>query len=128
MASMSSAGGASSAASPAEKFAAERLAAFSRGDVPALLAQYSEDAVVITPSGVLRGRDQIRGMIEGIVSEFGQAGVTFELLSQSAVDPVVAFTWKARTASNDYELGAETYVLQDGLASRQTFAASVTAR
>lgn len=128
MASMSSAGGVSIAASPAEKFAAARLAAFGRGDIAALLAQYSDDAVVITPSGVLRGRDQIRGMIEGIVSEFGQAGVTFELLSQNAIDPVVAFTWKARTASNDYELGAETYVLQDGLACRQTFAASVTAR
>ncbi len=43
----------------AEKFAGDRLAAFGRGDVAALVAQYAADATVITPSGVLRGRDQI---------------------------------------------------------------------
>ena len=65
-------------------------------------------------------------MIEGIIGEFAQPGVTFELLSQHAVGPIVSFTWTAQTASNDYRLGAETYVLEDGLATFQTFAASVT--
>ena len=112
----------------AETFAADRLAAFSRGDVAALVAQYAETAIVITPNGPIEGCDQIQAMIEGIIAEFAQPGVTFELLSQHAIGSIVSFTWKAQTASNDYRLGAETYVLEDGLATYQTFAASVTPR
>ena len=112
----------------AEKFAADRLAAFGRGDVAALLAHYAEDAVVVTPAGILRGRDQIRGMIEGIIAEFAQPGVVFELLSQHAVGPVVTFSWRAETAANRYDLGAETYFLDGGRAAFQTFAARVTPR
>ena len=116
------------ATSMAEEFAADRLAAFARGDVAALLAQYAESAIVITPSGRLEGCDQIEAMIKGIIAEFARPGVTFELLSQHAVGSIVAFTWKARTASNDYHLGTETYVLEDGLATYQTFAANATPR
>lgn len=110
----------------AEKFAADRLANFGKADAAALLAQYAEDAVVITPTGVLLGRDQIKGMIDNIVGEFAQPGVTFTLISQNAVGNVVTFTWSANTGRNLYDLGAETYVLVDGMIETQTFAAKVT--
>ena len=112
----------------AEKFAADRLANFGKGDAAALLAQYADEATVITPMGVLHGRDQIKGMIDSIVGEFAQPGVSFTLISQNAVGNVVAFTWSADTGSNVYDLGAETYVLADGLITYQTFAAKVTPR
>ena len=112
----------------AEKFAAERLALFAKGDAAGLLAQYAEDATVISPLGVLRSRDQIKGMIDGIIAEFARPGVKFNLISQNAVGDVVAFTWSADTARNIYDLGAETYVLNDGLVEYQTFAANVTPR
>ena len=111
---------------PAEAFAAERLAAFGRGDVAALVAHYQDGATVISPLGPLHGREQIKGMIEGIIAEFAQPGVSFEMISQHALGPIVTFNWKARTKLNDYHLGAETYVLEDGLVAFQTFAASVT--
>jgi ketosteroid isomerase-like protein len=110
----------------AEAFAAARLAAFGRADVGALVAHYRDDATVISPFGPLHGREQIKGMIEGIIAEFAQPGVSFELISQHAVGPIVTFSWKARTLTNEYHLGAETYVLEDGLVAFQTFAASVT--
>jgi hypothetical protein len=112
----------------AEKFAADRLALFGKGDAAGLLAQYAENATVITPMGVLQGRDQIKPMIDGIIAEFAQPGVTFHLISQNAVGAVVSFTWSAETAANVYGLGAETYVLKDGLVEYQTFAAQVTPR
>jgi hypothetical protein len=110
----------------AEKFAADRLALFGKGDTAGLLAQYANDATVITPMGVLHGRDQIKGMIDGIIGEFAQPGVKFTLISQNAEDAVVAFTWSADTGKNIYELGVETYVLKDGMVEYQTFAAKVT--
>jgi ketosteroid isomerase-like protein len=110
----------------AEKFAADRLAAFGRGDIETLIAQYADDATVLGPAGVLHGKAQIRGMIEAIVREFAQPGVRFELISQNAVGPIVSFAWSATTGANTYELGAETYVIAEGRATHQTFAAKVT--
>ena len=111
--------------SAAEKFAANRLAFFGKGDAAAILNQYAEDATVVTPNGVLHGKAQIKTMIDGIIGEFAQPGVKFNLISQKAEGPIVAFTWSAETAKNVYDLGAETYVLKDGLAEYQTFAAKV---
>lgn len=114
------------ARSPAELFAAARLAGFARGDVEALTGQYAPDATVVTAEAVLRGREQIRPMIEGIIQEFARPDTAFVLLSQRAEGPIVAFTWSAETERNSYALGAETYVLNgDGLVQHQTFAAKV---
>lgn len=112
----------------AQKFAADRLAYFGAGNAEAILAQYAEDATVITQMGVLHSRDEIKGMIDGIIAEFARPGVTFNLLSQNAEGDVVSFIWTAETGVNAYDLGAETYVLKDSLAQYQTFAAKVTPR
>ena len=98
----------------AQDFSRARLAAFQSGNVAILVAQYRDDAVVITPRGTLRGTDQIRGMIEGIVAEFVQPGVSFDLLAQTAEGPIATFVWKADTARNRYDLGSETYVIEGG--------------
>jgi ketosteroid isomerase-like protein len=111
----------------AQKFADDRLAAFGRGDVAALVAQYRDDAVVITPEKRLAG-PQIRGMIEGIIAEFARPGVKFDLIARAAEGPIATFVWKAETARNVYDLGSETYVLKDGKVAYQTFAAKVTPR
>ncbi len=110
----------------AEAFAAARLANFGAGDIEALLAQYSDDAMIVSPMGIIDSAKGRRGMIEAIVGEFAQPGVTFELISQKATGDIVQFVWSAVTNSNVYDLGVETYVLHDGKAIYQTFAAKVT--
>jgi hypothetical protein len=67
-------------------------------------------------------------MMEGVVAEFGQPGVKFEMIAQAAVGEAVAFSWKAETAKNVYELGAETYVIRDGLVAYQTLALKAQAK
>ena len=104
----------------AQQFADARLAAFGKGDAEALIAQYSDDATVFTPMGVLHGAAQIRPMIEGVIGEFAQPGTTFKLISQAAEGSTVAFVWQAETAKNVYDLGVETYVIADGKAVYQT--------
>ena len=112
----------------AEKFLADRIAAFARGDLDTLVAQYGDNAIVITPMGTLADRASIRSMMEGVVAEFAQPGVKFEMLSQAAIGEVVTFAWKAETARSVYDLGAETYVVRDGLVAYQTLALKAQAK
>jgi len=113
-------------AGSAEEFAAARLAAFGKGDVAALTAGYRPDAVIVMPGAVIDTPEGRRAMIEGIVSEFAQPGVTFELLSQTVGRDVVEFTWKAETPANVYLFGTDTYVLEDGMIRVHTVATATT--
>lgn len=109
----------------AESFAQARLAAFGTGDLDALVGQYTEDAVIVTPLGAITGADNIRAMIEGILAEFGAPGTTFNLMTTQAVGDVVAFTWSAETPANSYSFASDNFVLRDGKAAYHIFAAHV---
>jgi len=110
----------------ASDFASARLAAFGSGDFKALMEQYSDDAIVLTQQGTLTGKSQIGPMIEAALAEFGQAGTKFNLISTLAEGNVVTFVWSGETAKNTYHHVAETYVLQDGKARYETFAAQIS--
>jgi hypothetical protein len=96
--------------------------------IEAIIAQYADNAVVITPQGTLRGPVQIRGLIETIIAEFAQPGVKFDLIHRAAEGPVANFVWTADTGRNIWDLGAETYVLKAGKIAFQTFAGKFRAK
>lgn len=109
----------------AESFAQARLAAFGTGDLDALVGQYADDAVIVTPQGAITGADNIRGMIEGILAEFGAPGTSFNLMTTQAAGDVVAFTWSAETGRAVYAFASDNFVLRDGKAAYHIFAAHV---
>ena len=111
-----------------QAFAQARLAAFGSGDIDAMVAQYTDDATVFTPQGVLHGKEQIRAMLQAVVAEFSQPGVVFNLTSMETAGPNVAFVWNAETNQNSYSLGVETYVLAEGKAVYQTLVLSAVAK
>jgi len=74
----------------------------------------------------MKGRDQIRGMIQAVLAEFSKPGVKFEVMHQSAAGPAAPLVWKAETPDNSYEFAAETYVFQNGKIAQHTFAAKMT--
>jgi hypothetical protein len=106
----------------AQKFAAERLSAFGSGDVAALVAQYAEGAVVVTPMGTLTDQAGIKAMMEGVIAEFSQPGTRFEAVSQTAVGDIYTLVWSGETSKNVYDFAAETYVLKNGKIAYQTVA------
>ncbi|NNF72487.1 MAG: nuclear transport factor 2 family protein [Rhodobacteraceae bacterium] len=95
-------------------------AAFGAGDVEAMLADYAEDAVFITPMGVFRGHDEIGTFFEGVLAEFAKPGAMFEVLQTEFDDNVAYFAWRAETADNVYEIGGDTLVIADGKIATQT--------
>ena len=115
--------------SPAEQTAAiltHHLEAFGAGDVDRLLSDYTEDSVIITPDGVLRGLDQLRPLFEHFVTEIAPPGEYEIELTQQVIDGETAYiTWKLESAGYSIPFGTDTFVIRDGKIMTQTFAAQI---
>ena len=100
---------------------------FATGNVNEMVEAHAPDAVFVTPLGTMKGRDQIRSMIQAVVSEFSKPGMKFEVVHQSAAGPAALLVWKGETADNVYEFAAETYIFgADGKIAQHTMAAKLT--
>jgi ketosteroid isomerase-like protein len=104
------------------------LGCFAALDLPGVLVDYAPDAVMIVPTGVLRGVDEIRPLFANMFAEFAKPGATFDLRQQVAEGEVAYIWWTAETADNTYELGTDTFFVRDGKIAVQTFAFTATPR
>jgi ketosteroid isomerase-like protein len=116
------------ASAETEKVLGQHLKAFGEGNVAAIMADYSANAVLITPGGALRGHDQIRPLFEGLVAEFGKPGASFAMAQQIVDGNMAYIVWSAETADNVYELGTDTFVVRNGKIVQQTFAGKITSK
>jgi ketosteroid isomerase-like protein len=85
-------------------------AAFARGDIEAILANYAEDAAVIRPDRVYRGLEAIRGMFLEVLGNFEgfvPQGSTLTVAGRFAL-----MTWCATSASGRVVQGVDTFVVE----------------
>jgi hypothetical protein len=90
------------------------LQCFGSGDLNGIISGYTERSVLFTPNGAVRGTQSIREHFVGMLAEFAQPGVSFEMVRQDVSGESAYLVWRARTAANDYELGTDTFVIRDG--------------
>lgn len=87
-------------------------------DLDGIVSDYADDAVFITPAGVLRGKDGVR---QGFVKLLGDVpGATWELPTQIYEGDVLLLEWKATSKAGRVEDGIDTFVFRDGLIRVQT--------
>jgi ketosteroid isomerase-like protein len=98
------------------------LDAFGNQDLEEVMADYDESSVVITNDGTHRGLDEIRGLFEGLFADFDREGTTITVHMQEIEDDVAYITWEGETPDNDYEFATDTFVVEDGVITTQTFA------
>ena len=87
----------------------ERSAAL---DLQGVVADYAPDAVMIVPTGVLRGVQEITPLFANLVAEFAKPGATFDLQQQVIEGDVAYIWWIAGTPDNTYELGTDTFFVR----------------
>lgn len=104
------------------------LDAFARHDVDGLLADYSSDAVLFVPTGLLRGPDAIKPLFQDLVSEFAKPGSSFTMQQRSIDGNHAYILWTAETADNCYEFATDTFVIRNGKIVAQSFAAKTSAK
>jgi len=102
------------------------LTCFSERDVEGLIADYSADAVLFTPGGPLKGREQIEPLFHTLVSEFAKPGSSLTMQVQCVEGDHAYIVWTAETADNSYEIATDTFVVKNGEIVAQSFAAKIT--
>src|SRR5215510_13600572 len=110
-------------AGTAKEVVENHLKCFSEGDLEGILADYAPDAVFFTPNGALRGMDEIRPLFQAMITEFGKPGAVFSMKHQFVDGDYAYIVWTAETADNVYELGTDTFVIQEGKIVAQSFTA-----
>jgi ketosteroid isomerase-like protein len=101
------------------------LAAAQRGDLEAVLSDFSEDSVLFLPQGPVRGiaglRDFYKTFLTKPPSGFPKALV---LLRRDVEGEVAYIVWKAEPG---VRLATDTFLVRDGKIVVQTFVASLAA-
>ncbi len=115
-------------ASPASAVLDRHLQAFGDRNIDAIMADYSDASVFITPQGVLKGKAQIRGLFEGLVKEFSAPEAKVTVQQRDASGPVAYIIWSAETPSNSYRFATDTIFVENDRIRYQTFAAQVMAK
>ena len=88
------------------------------GDIDGIVSDYADDAVLITPDGVRRGKDGVREAFEQLLSDLPEA--EWEVPTQIFEGDLLFIEGKATAASSKAEDGIDTFVFREGLIRAQT--------
>ncbi|WP_395665520.1 nuclear transport factor 2 family protein [Methylocella sp.] len=97
------------------KHHAETLVA---GDLDGIVSDYADDAVIITPKGVYRGRDGVRACFVQLLADVPEAA--WALPTETYEDDVLFLEWTARAKDRYVDDGIDTFIFRDGLIRVQT--------
>ena len=96
--------------------------AFSQNDMEAVMADYTEESVLITPDRTYKGLDEIRTNFENAFKAFPKDGTTFQL-DKSVVEGDVAYIlWQAKTPAFNLSYATDTFIIRDSKIISQTYA------
>ena len=102
------------------------LSCFGKGDLAGTMADYTAESRFFTPDGLLHGSEAIRGFFVGLFEEFAKPGMSFEMLREEVDGDTAFIVWKAETADNRFEVGTDTFIVQNGKIVTQTFAGKIS--
>ena len=94
------------------------FAALKTGDVDAVMTDYNEDSVVITPAGAARGVRAIREGVIMLLTAIPRA--TWQLTTQIYHGHILFLQWAADSRNTQINDGVETYLFKDGRIRIQT--------
>jgi uncharacterized protein (TIGR02246 family) len=92
--------------------------ALGAGDLDEIVADYTDDAVFITPAGVQRGKDGVRAAFTQLLADVPNAA--WNLKTETYEGDVLFLEWAADAAQTRVEDGIDTFVFSDGLIRVQT--------
>jgi ketosteroid isomerase-like protein len=102
------------------------LAAFSAGDVDALLEDYTDESLFISPDATVKGREALHAAFTRIVSGLFKPGTYDFTMDVVKVEGDIAYmVWHASCGAAEVVFATDTFVVRDGKIAVQTFAAKI---
>lgn len=96
--------------------------AFTQNNLEAVMADYTEESVLITPNATFKGLNEIRKNFENAFITFPRDKTSF-VLSKSVINRDVAYIlWQAKTPTLNLTYATDTFIIRDGKIIRQTYA------
>ena len=105
-----------------EKVLAHHLESFGKGDVDEIMADYTDESVLYTPDGPLKGLAEIRPLFEKLTGEILPLGTDFKMLQQQIKDDVAYIAWTAESEKYKFPIGTDTFIIKNGKILIQTYA------
>lgn len=102
---------------PQEVFA-HHAQALGAGDLDGIVADYTDDAIFITPAGVKRGKGGVREAFTQLLADVPSAA--WDLKTEIYEGDVMFLEWAADAAATRVDDGIDTFVFRDGLIRVQT--------
>jgi predicted SnoaL-like aldol condensation-catalyzing enzyme len=104
------------------------LVSFQNNDLEALVADYTNESVLVTHDAIYSGQEEIRDFFAALMVHFPKQQSSFEMDKMVVYDELVYIVWHANTPSLDVPLGTDTFIIRDGKIDRQTFAGQLIFR
>jgi hypothetical protein len=104
------------------------VAAFTSGNLDAVMNDFGEQAMVVTPDGVFEGPEKIRALYAGLLAEFGvidrgdSPGLTLDALLVRHDTLFIA--WHAESMRRVFPFGTDTFICNGDKFERQSIAFS----
>ena len=93
-------------------------------DIDGIVEDYADDAVFISPAGVLRGKDGVRQAFEKLTGDL--PGAKWELPTMLFEGDILLLEWKAESEKVKADDGIDTFVFRDGQIAVQTVRYTLT--
>jgi ketosteroid isomerase-like protein len=101
-----------------QKVFEDHAMALASGDMDKLLADYAEDAIILTLDGSFVGKEAIRAFFEGTPASFPNLQITPVGLAIEG-DTLVMY-WSADSDTVSIPDGVDTFIIRDDKIQRQT--------
>jgi ketosteroid isomerase-like protein len=98
------------------------LGSFQDNDLEAVLADYTNESVLITQDGTYNGPEEIKDFFATLMIHFPKQQSNFELDKVVVNNELVYIVWHATTPSLEVPLGTDTFIIKDDKIYQQTFA------
>ena len=98
------------------------MTAFGENDLEAVMADYTDESVVITPDTTFIGTDRIAELMTGLFEAFPTEGTSFSPDKVVVEGDMAYIIWHASTPTLEVSFATDTFIIQHGKIVRQTFA------
>lgn len=94
---------------------------FVANDLEGVMADYTEESVLITPDATYRGLDEIRDNFINAFETFPSDSSTLTLTKSVVNQEIGYITWEAQTPGFELLFGTDTFVIKNGKIVQQTY-------